>query len=559
MRLFIRLFWAIGTQLMVVLKPVNVGTHLSVNYPMDFTHIRIWCCALALWLGGQAWAATPATKGQIFLEQTFDGAQPLAGWSGKAGLDAGFQSAHAVTIANSDTNSSAMISLPLPVETVRGCLLAATAMVKAQGVSAKPESWNGLKFMVSIEAPGGKSYPQAELGTGTFDWCAASYSLRIPADATRATLHLGLERVSGQAWFDQVKIAVAKTPRAPLAGGFDGHGYTGHAVPRLRGAMISPASLNEASLSVLAKDWNANLIRWQLVRSEQPGKSLALTDYDAWLDRELARLDALLPACERLGVYVLIDLHSPPGGKGTSGGYAGSDGGLFSDRAAQDKFVEVWQRMARKYRGAKAIWGYDLVNEPVEDYVAADCDDWQALAERVAKAIRAIDPERAIICEAPPWGGPDSLADFYPLPVSNVVYSVHMYVPHTFTHQGVGRPGQPVDYPGLIDGKQYNKAALEAALKPTIDFQKRYNVAIYIGEFSAIRWAPNDSAHRYLKDVIDIFEAHGWDWSYHAFREWDGWSVEHTGDRANRAPATTETSRQRLLREAFRANQKPAR
>ncbi len=151
------------------------------------------------------------------------------------------------------------------------------------------------------------------------------------------------------------------------------------------------------------------------------------------------------------------------------------------------------------------------------------------------------------------------MADFYPLPISNVVYSVHMYVPHTFTHQGVGRPGQPVDYPGLVDGKPYDKAALEAALKPTIDFQKRYNVAIYIGEFSAIRWAPGDSAYRYLKDVIDIFEAHGWDWSYHAFREWDGWSVEHTGDRANRAPATTETSRQRLLREAFRANQKPAR
>jgi len=42
---------------------------------------------------------------------------------------------------------------------------------------------------------------------------------------------------------------------------------------------------------------------------------------------------------------------------------------------------------------------------------------------------------------------------------------------------------------------------------------------MYIGEFSAIRWAPDGSAYRYLKDLIDVFEAHGWDWSYHAFRE----------------------------------------
>ena len=90
-----------------------------------------------------------------------------------------------------------------------------------------------------------------------------------------------------------------------------------------------------------------------------------------------------------------------------------------------------------------------------------------------------------------------------------------------------------------------------------IDFQKRYNAPIYMGEFSAIRWAPENSAARYLSDVIDIFESHGWDWSYHAFREWDGWSVEHGSDRKDTKRAAVPTDRERLLRGWFAKNQKP--
>lgn len=80
---------------------------------------------------------------------------------------------------------------------------------------------------------------------------------------------------------------------------------------------------------------------------------------------------------------------------------------------------------------------------------------------------------------------------------------------------------------------------------------------IYIGEFSAIRWAPEGSAVRYLSDAIDLFEAHGWDWSYHAFREWSGWSVEHGADRNDTRPAAQPTDRQRLLQGWFARNAKP--
>jgi aryl-phospho-beta-D-glucosidase BglC (GH1 family) len=220
--------------------------------------------------------------------------------------------------------------------------------------------------------------------------------------------------------------------------------------------------------------------------------------------------------------------------------------------------VDLWQRLARKYKSSKVVWGYDLVNEPSEGAVGDDLLDWEELAEKTAKAVRAIDPKHAIIIEPAQGGNPYGLDGFKPLDVPGVVYSVHMYLPHAFTHQGVFDKGGPRHvYPGMIDGKMWDKAQLEAALKPAIDFQKNYGVQIYIGEFSAIRWAPDNSACRYLSDVIDIFEKYGWDWSYHAFREWTGWSVEHSNDEADEQPTATPNERQMLLRGWYGKNQKP--
>lgn len=508
---------------------------------------------------GLPWAVAeePAkvTKDQIVYQTDFEGSNVLQGWSGAAEIELGCASPQSVALQAKANASDAIISRKLPVNLLRGCRIRGSASVRAEQVGAKPNPWNGIKFMLIIEAPNGKSYPQASLETGSFDWRTVRFTASIPADTTDVTLVFGLEKVTGKVWFDDLKLVVARPPLPaqprPLAGPM----FKGHPLARLRGTMVSP-NINADSLRVLGQDWRANLIRFQLIGFGRPGQPAMADHYDEWLEGELRKLDSLLPLCEKYGVYVVVDLHSPPGGKATVSGYIGSDSGLFSDPKAQQKFVKVWQRIASRYRGAKAIWGYDLANEPVEDE-AEGCDDWQTLAGRAAKAIRAIDPERTIIVEPSNWGGPNGLSEMVPLDVSNVVYSVHMYLPHAFTHQGVHSPGPAYGYPGLIAGTQWDKAQLEKALQPVVDFQKRYNVHIYVGEFSAIRWAPDNSACRYLSDLIEIFEKRGWDWSYHAFREWNGWSVEHGPGRQDTAPVASPTDRQLLLCDWFARNQKP--
>ena len=93
-------------------------------------------------------------------------------------------------------------------------------------------------------------------------------------------------------------------------------------------------------------------------------------------------------------------------------------------------------------------------------------------------------------------------------------------------------------------------------LNGVLNFSKKHNAKIYVGEFSAIGWAPG--ADRYLRDSIELFEEYGWDWSYHSFRESPFWNVEMKYDgEHNFIPAPEGTARQSVLREYFVRNSAP--
>ena len=103
----------------------------------------------------------------------------------------------------------------------------------------------------------------------------------------------------------------------------------------------------------------------------------------------------------------------------------------------------------------------------------------------------------------------------------------------------------------------WNKEALKEAMKPAMEFQREHNLPrLYAGEFSAIIWAPGRSAYNYLSDLLEIFESEGWDWAYHAYREWDGWSLEHKGTDRRHVERTGSTDRLELFRGHFAKNRR---
>lgn len=459
----------------------------------------------------------------------------------------------ALGLTNAGLSGSALKSYSLPVEAMRGAHVFVAANIKAREVSAKPQPWNGLKLMVKIETPGRTDWPQPALPVGTFDWQRFSHRVYIPPNATAATLTLGLENVSGAVWFEDVEVSLSRVLRPVPAAPPDQPIFRGHDLPRLRGAMVSPR-MTEADLAILADDWRGNLIRWQLIRSNDEARSSV--SYDEWLDGMLAQTDQALSWAKKHGVKVVLDLHSPPGGQASQGGYVAALGEIFSQPEAQQHFVEAWRKMARRYKGNSVIWGFDLLNEPVDDQTAAGCQDWQDLALTAGQAIREIDPERTLIVEPPRWGSPAGWAEFNPIPLPRVVYSFHMYEPSRFTHQRVFDKTQAsAAYPGEIEGREWNRKKLLSVMQPAIDFARKHRVHLYVGEFSAIRWAPG--AEKYLADLTSIFEEQGWDWTYHAFREWSGWSLEHSPDEQNALPATEKTARFKVIDHWFKQNPEP--
>lgn len=233
---------------------------------------------------------------------------------------------------------------------------------------------------------------------------------------------------------------------------------------------------------------------------------------------DLRTLDALVDAMRKRSMQVIVVL--------TLGG--DERGILWWSSSLQDSFVEVWRQLAVRYQSNAGIAGFDLLNEPVPPGKSYEIREstWLAFAGRLGTAIRAADARRALIVESAPDATPTSFDNLRPLPLGNVVYSVHSYFPMALTHQGVMKPyDEPVAYDASPTA-EHGRLELYGYLAHVAAFAKRYDVPILVGEFSCAKWAPNGSAARYIADSLAYFEAQGWSWTYHEYRRWYGWDAE---------------------------------
>lgn len=331
------------------------------------------------------------------------------------------------------------------------------------------------------------------------------------------------------------------------------------------------------------KNWGANVIRMQIF----PVRWAFEKSQDYW-DALPAYLDILQERIDHaasLDMKVAIDLHEPPilrDGKLSDVAYWGTDE-FWNREDLLPNFIRMWKLIAERFKGARynnIIFGYDIYNEPQHNsgipYI------WrEQMAQPIVDAIREIDKDAWIIYEPGPWGNTIGYQTFnnkplLPLEDDRVIYSVHYYTPQSsLTHVGLDHQRNPDKYtreqalqainkvyPGVLGGKHWDKEEHRKELQPVVDFQTRYNVPIYVGEFSIISWVPVESSVNWLTDVIELFEEQQWPWSYHAFREWQGWSLEHPeGSEAfwfsnQAAPGwfNGETERAKVIKRAFTKN-----
>jgi hypothetical protein len=445
-----------------------------------------------------------------------------------------------------------MTSATIHLAPYQGMQLKFRCFVKAENVTKPSESYLGVKFMLHYKSITGELFRNPNNVYGTFDWKEIYFTADIPSDVTDAGLFLGLQGCSGKVWFDSISITVNNAPK-PLSSTKTTLDKI-NSTASFRGVM-SPFVYKQNDIKVLGEDFKANLIRWQLTMNSAQYKTIGtdLAKYDDWIDEKLKELDNVLTECSKYGIKVVIDLHSIPGGRDNSGSL-----NLFYNKQYNDQFLTTWQKIAKRYNGNPAVWGYDLMNEPVQRETPAEGMDYISTQVKASTLIRSIDKKTPIIFEVEDLDSPHSFISLSPIPISNVIYQVHMYDPHSFTHQGVNDENSGIIYPGKINGILFDKNTLKGILQPVRDFQLKYNVPIYVGEFSAVRWA--SGAAKYLSDCIDIFEEYGWNWTYHAYRESNVWDVEYengTNKIDNPQKALKDTDRKKVLINAFAKNNNP--
>ena len=257
-------------------------------------------------------------------------------------------------------------------------------------------------------------------------------------------------------------------------------------------------------------------------------------------------LDRFIGMAEEANLFVVIAFRTGPGRSEFS--FFGADENdefarsrlndtVWKDRAAQDKWVEMWRYAAARYRGSPTVVGYELMVEPnsngvwldiyePQDFYPAYQDttyDWNQLYPRITRAVREVDSDTPILIGGLSWSQVKWLSYLKPTGDKRTVYTVHQYEPQeAYTHQPADASGAfPHRYPGRFDIngdgviEDVNAAWIDTLLKTVDAFKSRYRVPVAATEYGAMRWEPGIDL--FLDDEMARFEKSGmnyavWSW-----------------------------------------------
>lgn len=135
-----------------------------------------------------------------------------------------------------------------------------------------------------------------------------------------------------------------------------------------------------------------------------------------WIDKGFEMTDALVTWCRLNNMYLILDLHSAPGGQGNDNNISDRDPSkpsLWDSEANQQKTIALWKKLAERYKDEKTIAAYDIINEP--NWGFEDKEDKNGLKEKknepleklmreITAAIREVDKNHLIIIEGNGWG-----------------------------------------------------------------------------------------------------------------------------------------------------------
>ncbi|WP_304622082.1 cellulase family glycosylhydrolase [Roseomonas cutis] len=218
------------------------------------------------------------------------------------------------------------------------------------------------------------------------------------------------------------------------------------------------------------------------------------TDINYGVNPDLAGLsgvqliDKIVDYAAEIGLKIILDRHRGAAGDGPNGN------GLWYDGTwTEQKWIDDWVMLAKRYLDNPAVVAADLSNEPHSaNWGDGSATDWAAAAERAGNAIHAVNPDWLIMVEGTQvwngdyywWGG--NLQGVASHQVDLALDNKLVYSPHDYPNSVYGQPwfyagNFPDNLAGVFD-KQWGYIA-------------RTDIApIFVGEFGSKLTDPKDLA-----------------------------------------------------------------
>ncbi|MBN1319160.1 MAG: glycoside hydrolase family 5 protein [Anaerolineales bacterium] len=273
----------------------------------------------------------------------------------------------------------------------------------------------------------------------------------------------------------------------------------------------------------------------------------------AYRESGLDAIEYCLEWCRENDLNVILDLHKAPGFAFD----ALDESTLFESESVQKRFINLWRALADRFQGRYGdLLAFELLNE----IMLPDRKPWNTLAGQVVDMIRAIDRQRLIVIGSNCYNAANELKNLAIPDDPNVLFTFHCYEPFTVTHQkaywvkALVEYDRHVEYPGQADGlgiflqehpdyqfqldkevgKRFDKAYLQAALQPAVDFNNSTGQAAYCGEFGVYEIASIATRLSWTRDLVSLLNENGIGRAYWTYKALDFGLVDRNGEVVSR-------------------------
>lgn len=201
-------------------------------------------------------------------------------------------------------------------------------------------------------------------------------------------------------------------------------------------------------------------------------------------------LDRVVDWCKKEGLFVILDMHAAPGGQtgdniDDSWGYPF----LFESAESQDLTVNIWRKIAARYRDEPTVIGYDLLNEPIAHYFDGVYlnPKLEPLYRRIVAGIREVDRNHIIFLGGAQW---DTNFKVFGTPFDDkVAYTFHKY---------------------WMDVNQQ-------AIQEYLDFRDKHNVPVWMGE-------SGENTDEWITSFRTLLERNNVGWCFWPYKKLDATS-----------------------------------